>query len=1382
MIQLQAGYVFDCVKEELAKHHGKETIENMLKHLSFFYVDIDTTIKEIDNSGFEQILFVAHNLISRGLPTRPSYWVENTILETNDWTEKDFSALETGTIKRNLVVDKNEISSLFRAFHIIDPSLTQDNILKKKIDSWEDADNSFEEDFLYHQVPTYLPAYWMQLFESRRKLDNLLCFSTKTEDEVDKYMNGSIQLFNEQAIDFSIEYPYPVNDSRGIIVEIDTPLHKQPDQLNADNNRDTATEIAKFGRAIRIKTSEWNSIEEKIRRIEFAARSNYLKTIEQNYLHPLYLSAEGLSAMEIALMPFAIARIQKTLIHLLLNGKLDLNAKEWNIAVLERDVPCAKVAVNDFKQLMQHLLVLQDSKDMEIPQINLVIESNKRFINSSFYSGSKIDRYKTYDLFLDISILQRIGLSTIDDTINATTKVLSRSSYSQNAPRCFYTSSPVRYKPLGYKNQSNDSFEEDKSQTGILEIFLRDIFRKTVFKAGQIDIINRAIQGDSVIGLLPTNAGKSLTYQLTALLQPGMVLVINPTESLMKDQYEDLLSNGIDSAIYISSSLRKKERKKALEITKKAQTIFVLIDPEKLRDSIFRKELLETSNLNHNYFSYCAINEAHCISEWGHDFRTSYLDIGKNARKYCQTRDTKNIPFIALTATASYNVLFDIQQELDIKEDKAIIRSSNFVRPEIQFKVIEVTADLDINAGLNQNNKDVLEDAKRQELVNILHNISPDYENTDENNDTDARQQAGANTGLIFYPYRNGNFSTSENVSYLKAQFPNLKISTLLGNDKTDAKNQSLFNDNQLEWLGTTHSPGIGINKSDIRNIIHFNYPNSIESYYQETGRAGRDGKPATAILLFNRQNFNIRKQVNTFENEEILIKTNLNKKVSIDKDILHHQHKCHFKGIQKEKQFITELISEIKFPSRKVTNYIEERVHDEFSIEISLLVTNNDDREILYIQPDLGSIYLDMENLPFHFVKTPLAVKIADFVKQIILLEKPDDVTPFEWLGQCVHRNFSAPGIENLLNNNETPNSLEIQVPFTNNKIEEITNYLNENKLAFTERMVFEAQEYCIDENEFIQALEQKYNSTNNQLVSVPENLRMFLRKLFTEIRNEQDTLTAIYRLSIIGVIDDYIVDYNSKTITALLSRKQQGYYTGQLKKFLLRYNSPETTEEMIRRLPAYKEETEMQQCISSLINFIYEEIAQQRETAIDTMEEVCITGIQENGNQKIKEFIQLYMDSKYANPSYLPSDTNNGLIADFTIIEKYTELVRTEQSEINNLKHLKNAAIRLMTQYPDNFVFILLKAFALFSTEENDHDLISEAQADFIKGFFKAYKTSGEDVINLKREMSIFKEKLEKLNTTNLPEVEEAENIVLLTIHTNWLKEFNDNFIAYE
>ncbi|NCT92884.1 MAG: ATP-dependent DNA helicase RecQ [Chitinophagaceae bacterium] len=1409
MTQLQAGYILDCVKETLETKYKPTEVQGLLTQLSYFDIDVNSTAELKDNSNFEQILSVAHNIISRGLPTRPTLWLENKILQVFDLTQQDEKLLDIGTIRQVLKIEETLIQKLFRALHIIDPNLKDNNISKQKINTWENLGSSFEETFLYEQLPKYASPIWVQLLETQRELENVLRFSTTTEDEVEKYINGTIKIFNEQRLDFSIEFPYKIKEQRGIVVEIDGSQHEQHPQNLIDTDRDNATEKAKWGKAIRIKTSDWKNIETKISPIKQFENEQFFNLLKQNFENPLYNEKEGLTALELSLIPFAVARIEKTLIHLLFDGKLNINAEEWNIAIIEQDIPCGNLAIEDFEELISPLLKLKGDTE-KLPKINVFVERNERFANANLRSTNNIDKNKKYDLLIDISILQRSGLTKINDSVNATTKVLIRSAHSPKTHRSFKTTGLISYKPLGKKNTQKNIFVEDKKQVEVLEKFVQTIFRKTGFRAGQVEIINRAIQGLSVIGLLPTGSGKSLTYQLTSLLQPGMTIIIDPIKSLMKDQFEGLLKNGIDGAVYINSSLNQKQRKIALEKIKKAQTIFAFVSPERLQDNTFRKELLETSNLNNHYFSYCVIDEAHCVSEWGHDFRTSYLRLGDNARNYCIAKDREHLPFFALTATASYDVLSDIQRELGIPEETAIVRLEKLDRPEIQFKIIDITADIKPENGLGWGNKQALGEAKQYQLIQQLNKI-PEYFNEFSNIETiieeakkvfngkDIRlpnynpatfyQQQGreSNAGLVFCPHRNWYFGVMNNASNITDHFDSLKIGTFLGSDgvkerdNENDKSQSAFVNHDLDLLVATKAFGMGIDKPNIRYVVHFNYPSSIESYYQEAGRGGRDRKLALGLILFNKQEVTTSEKTEAVSEDGEITEVIEERTASIDKDILQSFHRNNFKGITKEKRLLAELLTEIKFPSHRITNYIEELVFEEFSVSVRLnAITGNTGRQVLYINQNFGSIYLDRDNLPFYPAQNPQpeASKIANFIQNIILTEKPIGLTAFSWLTQFTEA-ASQPGIEKLLADTNSRDDFQVIIPFTNNVIERIAKYLTENGIAFTERMVKEAQNFCNDKAEFITNLEKQFEKANDrQAISIPENLKPTIENLFTQIRNEEDTYKAIYRLSIIGVVDDYTVDYNSKTISAHITKKPNGHYTQKLKEYLLQYNSPEKTDEKLERLPFYKGNTEIQKCLGFLIKFVYEETAIQRKAAIDAMEEACIIGLEENGSQKFKEFIDLYMNSKYARPQYLPSDTDRGLKADFSIVEKYMDLVKTDVGEINNFKHLRGATTRLLVQRPDNFVFILLKSFSVILIEKENEDFIKEAQTDFVNGFLKAQETTKEDIHFVKQKVDTFKQKINGFDLEAVEKIEEVESALYLNLHSNWLNNFNNKF----
>lgn len=1428
MTQLQAGYILDCVKETLETEYEPTEVQGLLRQLSYFDIDVNSTVELKDNSNYEQILSVAHNIISRGLPTKPTLWLENKILQAFDLTERDEKLLDIGTIRQVLKVEETLIQKLFRALHIIDPNLKDNNISKQKINTWENLGSSFEEDFLYNQLPKYASPIWVQLLETQRELENVLRFSTTTEDEVEKYINGTIKIFNEQRLDFSIEFPYKIKEQRGFVVEIDGSQHENHPQNLIDTDRDNATEKAKWGKAIRIKTRDWKNIENKISPIKQFESEQFFNLLKQNFETPLYSENEGLTALQLSLIPFAVARIQKTILHLLFDGKLNINAEEWNFAIVEQDIPCGSLAIEDFKKLLHSLFKLKGSTE-KLPKINVFVESDERFANANLHSSNNIDKSKKYDLLIDISILQRSGLTNINNTINADTKVLIRSAHSPKTDRNFKTTSLITFKPLGKKDTQKNIFIENKEQVEELERFVQTIFRKTGFRAGQVEIINRAIQGLSVIGLLPTGSGKSLTYQLTSLLQPGMTIIIDPIKSLMKDQFEGLLKNGIDGAVYINSSLNQKQRKIALEKIKKAQTIFAFVSPERLQDNTFRKELLETSKLKNHYFSYCVIDEAHCVSEWGHDFRTSYLRLGDNSRNYCIAKDREHLPFFALTATASYDVLSDIQRELCIPEETAIVRLEKLDRPEIQFKIIDITADIKPEKGLGWDNREALGKEKQDQLIQQLNKI-PEYYKEFSNSETiieeakkhfketegkerDIRirkfspstfyekQGKENNAGLIFCPHKSWYFGVTDNAAYISQQFPIISVGRFIGIDGSLPKeireelerqnelNQDLFIKSEIDLLVATKAFGMGIDKPNIRYVVHFNYPSSIESYYQEAGRGGRDRKLALGLILFNKQEVKAKYKIETVEIDGD-IKDDIEEiNVSIDKDILLSFHRNNFKGIRKEKNLLVELLTEIKFPSRKVIDTIEDRIIEEFNVEVNLKIKDIGGTKRIYIdnpefgKPNVGSIYL---NTLSTFVATPesmnMAQEILTFTKNILLSERPVDKTLFDWLNMLVY-NHPKDGIETQLNDPNSKNSFQVIIPFTNDIVERIAKYLSDNGLEFTERIVKEAQNFCTDKEEFIENLEKQFNKFLKKKITIPDGLKQNLKNLFVQIRNEEDTYKAIYRLSVIGVVDDYTVDYNSKTITAIITKKPQGHYTQKLKEYLLQYNSDKKTNELIERVPYYRGNSEIQKCLGFLIKFVYEHIADLRKKSIDAMELACIEGLDINkGSKGFKEFIDLYMNSKYARPQFLPEDTQKGDIANFEIIKEYIDKVKNDPGgEINNLKHLRGATTKLLNEsikYSENYSLLILKAFSILAIEVREgkiESFINEAKDNFSKGFIQMFK---EENLNAEEANRNFNELMNEFNTLDLRISEELEGLrsyLFLRLNTEWTTKFN-------
>lgn len=327
---------------------------------------------------------------------------------------------------------------------------------------------------------------------------------------------------------------------------------------------------------------------------------------------------------------------------------------------------------------------------------------------------------------------------------------------------------------------------------------LKDVFGYTTFRPGQEKVIDLVLKGENVLAVMPTGAGKSMCYQIPALVNSGLTLVISPLISLMKDQIDSLKQNGINAAA-LNSATPQEEVNPILRQAYEGKIKLLYVTPERLAMDYFRYQL------NFLDISLVAVDEAHCISQWGHDFRPAYRQIMDGVKSI---KSNPNI--LALTATATPSVQKDIAEQLQIPNKNYVITS--FARPNLSFKVVDNPKNTNLYLldyiKKHSNESGIIYASTRKHVEELTDYL--------------------AQNGILTASYHAG----------------------LSNEERSDV--QDAFQFDKVQVIVATNAFGMGIDKRNVRFVIHANSTPNLESYYQEAGRAGRDGERCEGIMIYH--------------------------------------------------------------------------------------------------------------------------------------------------------------------------------------------------------------------------------------------------------------------------------------------------------------------------------------------------------------------------------------------------------------------------------------------------------------------------------------------------------------------------------------------------
>lgn len=574
--------------------------------------------------------------------------------------------------------------------------------------------------------------------------------------------------FNGQQMDFYLPQAKTV-------FEIDGASHDERAQAAKDKRRDFA--LKREGNSvIRIKSFDVKNLTDAL----FDALENFKTKLSQNPLLEEYKTALEVQPDDIRVRYDAVIRLQLALLTFL---KVNAGA-ELKIKIVNSDVDnlaeLLKIAHEDLKLWLENVAQLAKI-NFTMPALTIADEKNS--------------------FALDFCMFRRY--TDADELWSADAKkIYVRTDYfpAKNYYRVASADS-IKYKFTA------DAEELDNAA---LIFLLKNLFGHDEFRTGQIPIIKHILTRNDTIGILPTGTGKSLCYQLTALLQPGLTLVVVPLISLMQDQLRGMDRNGINRATYISGAVQGEERERRFKKFMDGQYQFMLISPERTQNQEFR-ESLQKIELN---FTMAVVDEVHCLSEWGHDFRVSYLRLIPTIKKFCA-----KTCLLGLTATASQAVLNDIKAEFE-NDGRGIKALSSMDRPELEFQRITVKTDFE----------------RDKKILELIAQHSGQY--TNENGVTKN------SVGLIFCLTKNthmGRPAVNHLVKLIADNFSGSVEKFYSDYEDKVAAQERFMDENFSGVMVCTTAFGMGIDKENIKFTINSALPKSIEEFYQQAGRAGRD-------------------------------------------------------------------------------------------------------------------------------------------------------------------------------------------------------------------------------------------------------------------------------------------------------------------------------------------------------------------------------------------------------------------------------------------------------------------------------------------------------------------------------------------------------------